>query len=272
MGGIVINIDPVIAELGGFELRWYSVFITLAIGVALFIAVREGKRKGIPPGVIYSGASWIIAGGLVGARLFHVLDNLGYYVNNPAQIIHFQGLAIWGGLVGGGVAAFIYARVKRIPISRAADVAVIALLAAQIIGRLGCIINGDAYGGITALPWGFIYTNPNSMIPDSLAGLPTHPYPLYEILWNSIVLLLLLRLRHHFKTDGMLFLTYISLYAIGRFVLSFVRQENTVLWNLQQAQVIAIGIAISAVIMVIYLVRKSRHAANRELQHEYIDY
>jgi phosphatidylglycerol:prolipoprotein diacylglycerol transferase len=152
--------------------------------------------------------------------------------------------------------------VKHIPLGRAADVVVLALLTAQIIGRFGCIINGDAYGGVTGLPWGFIYAHPNAMIPDNLFGVPTHPYPVYEILWNSTALLLILRLRHYFRIDGMLFLSYLSLYALGRFVLSFVRQENTVFWGLQQAQVLAIAILIASVAMAIYLLRKPRRSVS----------
>ena len=258
MNGIVINIDPVLLQLGGLEIRWYGFFIAIAVVTAVFIAAREGKKKGIPPGVIYSGALWVIVGGLIGARLFHVVDRFDYYISNPTQIFQFQGLAIWGALLGGGLAAIVYARVKHISIRRGADTVVIALLVAQIIGRFGCIINGDAYGGVTGLPWGFIYTHPNALIPDNLSGVPTHPYPVYEILWNSMAILIILKLRRSLKIDGMLFLSYLSLYALGRFALSFVRQESTVLWSLQQAQVVAIAILIACVAVALYLLKSRR--------------
>lgn len=259
MNGIIINIDPVILQVGGFELRWYSVAIILAIAAAMLIGAREGQRKGIPSAEIYSLGLLAVMGGLVGARLFHVIDYFGYYASNPFQILQFQGLAIWGGLAGGGLVAVVYAKLKHMPLSRVADAVVPALLTAQMIGRLGCIINGDAYGGVTGLPWGFVYVHPNALIPSNLFGVPTHPYPVYEILWNTAVLLVILRLRHYLKTDGLLFVSYLALYSLGRFVLSFVRQENEVLWGLQQAQVLALVAVAMTALVFFYVSRKPTH-------------
>ena len=123
MNGIVINIDPVIFRIGHFELRWYSVAIILAVVVAIIIADHEGKRKGLPADFAYSLVPVLLIAGLIGARLFHVIDQWEYYAGNPLQILQLQrgGLAIWGGLVGGGVAAFLYAGIRHIPVGRLAD-------------------------------------------------------------------------------------------------------------------------------------------------------
>ena len=258
MNGIVINIDPIIFHLGAFELRWYGLAIMLAVVAAVLITAHQGKKKGIATEEIYSMALWVVIAGMVGARLFHVIDQWEYYAGNPLQMLQFQqgGLAIWGALVGGGVATVAYTRIRHIPLGRLADSLAPALLTAQMIGRIGCIINGDAYGGVTSLPWGFIYTHPNALIPSNLFGLPTHPYPVYEIIWNVIALLVILRLGRRFKKDGLVFLSYLSLYSLGRFVLTFVRQENIVLWGLQQAQIIAVFALIASLIALMYLASK----------------
>jgi phosphatidylglycerol:prolipoprotein diacylglycerol transferase len=168
------------------------------------------------------------------------------------------GLAIWGGLAGGFIAVIIFAKLRKISLGRLADTMVPGLLVAQIIGRFACIINGDAVGGATNLPWGFIYINPGSLVPVDLFGVPTHPYPVYEMLWNLAGLTLALSLRRYLKTDGLLFLSYLSFYAIGRFILTFVRQESVWLWGLQEAQVIAIAILIVSAGIMIYTFRRSK--------------
>ena len=254
MNGIVISIDPVIFHLGTFEVRWYSLAIMLAIAAAVLIASYTGKRKGIDDGEISSLAFFTIISGILGARLFHVLDQFDYYAMYPQQIWQIQqgGLAIWGALAGGGISAVAYARLRHIPLGRLADALAPALLTAHIIGRVGCTINADAWGGVTSLPWGFIYTHPNTLIPPHLLGLPTHPYPVYEIIWNALALLVILYSSRYFKKDGSVFLSYLALYSLGRFVLSFVRQENVIIMGLQQAQIIAAVIFLIAVAVLIY--------------------
>ena len=258
MNGIVININPVAFQLGHFEIRWYSIAIVLAVVAAVLVTIYRARKKGIPAGEIISLAVWLLLGGIVGARLFHVIDHWDHYVANPQAILGFQGLAIWGALIGGGLVLIIYSWRKHLSLWSLVDTITPGLLVAQIIGRFGCIVNGDAYGGVTSLPWGFIYTNPGASIPASLFGVSTHPYPVYEMLWNGLVLLGVLLLERRFHKNGLVFLSYLTLYSLGRFVLTFVRQENLTLGGLQQAQVIALLVMAASVLAMVYIFIRQR--------------
>lgn len=257
MNGIVININPVLVHLGSIAITWYNLIIIAAIVVALAITVRESKRKGFAPDVIYNLSPLLLVAGIVGARLFHVIDRWEYYGANPAQILAFQrgGLAIWGAIIGGIAAIMVYTRVRHIPVLRLLDTLVPGLVTALIIGRLACIVNGDAYGGVTSLPWGFVYINPAARIPDYLAGIPTHPYPLYEMILNGFILLLALKLRKRLTKNGLLFTGFLSLYSVERFVLTFIRQENRIFLGLQEAQIVAIIMLVVSLALTAFLLR-----------------
>src|SRR3990172_2719392 len=103
MSSIAIGIDPIIAHAGGFELRWYGLAIMAAVLIGIWVAGHEARRRGISVDDIYSLGLWGVVGGIIGARLFHVLDKWEFYLANPQQILALQqgGLAIWGGVVGG---------------------------------------------------------------------------------------------------------------------------------------------------------------------------
>ena len=260
MNGIVIDINPTVLSIGHFMVSWYSIVVMLSIIAAVVISTREAKRKGLSTEVIYSLIPWVLAGGIVGARLFHVIDKWETYAASPVQVLALWqgGLAIWGALAGGGLAAVIFARVNQISFGRLADTLVPGLLVAQIVGRFACIIDGDAVGGPTTLPWGFTYVNPEAMVPPGLLGVPVHPYPVYDQLWNLFGLAVALRLRHRLKTDGLLFLSYLSIYAVGRFVFTFVRQERVWFGGLQEAQVIAIAVLAISAAAFVYLRKRAK--------------
>ncbi len=261
MKGIVININPVIFEFGGIALRWYGLALISAVTLATLVVTREAGRRGVLPTEILNLLPWVLVAGVFGARLFHVLDNWGYYLSNPRSLFNIEqgGLAIWGALAGGGIAALVYATKKHVQPGLLADILTPGLLVGQIIGRLGCIINGDAAGEVTSLPWSFIYTHPGSMVPTRLFAVPTHPYPVYEMLWNIITLVILLWLKRRFTKDGLLFLTYLSIYSLGRFLLSFLRTEKAVFWGLQQAQVLAMVVLLLASRLFLYLSSRQIH-------------
>lgn len=260
MHGIVIGMDPVIAHLGAFTLRWYSLFFTLAIAAGVWLGLREARRKGLSTERVQSLAVWAVLGGLAGARLFHVIDRWDLYADAPLRIFNIWegGLAVYGGLIGGFLAGAVYAVWQRLPVWKLADAAAPAMILGQGLGRLACIPNGDALGAPARLPWSFIYTNPASMAPSEMLGVPTHPYAVYELLFDLALFAVLWRLRRFFKTDGLLFLTYLVVYSAGRFLLTFYRTEKIWFWGLQEAQAIALLAVAAALPLLLWRLRAAR--------------
>lgn len=253
---ITLDIDPVLLRFGHFAIRWYGVMIALGVLAGLQVALREARRKGIPEDLIYSGLTWAILGGLLGARLFHVIDNWSYYAARPGEIFTLQqsGLAVYGAVFGGLVGVLIYALRRRLSFWRLADTAAIGVPLGQAIGRVGCLINGCNYGLPTTLPWGVIWTSPEAMVPAT--GVAYHPTQAYDLLWALAVFGLLWGLRTRFRADGQAFLAYIALYSAGRFWISFLREDNLIVSGLRQAQLIALISLALAVPLMIWLSRR----------------
>jgi phosphatidylglycerol:prolipoprotein diacylglycerol transferase len=251
---ITIGIDPVIVQIGHFALRWYGIFIALAVFAVVFIARRELRRKGLDGDFILSLFLWGLIGGVLGARVFHIVDNLGFYLAHPSALLtpELNGLAAYGAIAGGLVATVIYTKVKKFPTLKLLDAAAVGIPVATIIGRIGCTINGDSYGSATNGSWGIIYTNPNALAP---LGVATQPTTLYEMAWSLLSFGLLFTLRKRVVSDGVLFFIYVGLYSFGRFIISFWRVNNYVLFGLREAQVLALlGMAI-AIPAVFYLLK-----------------
>jgi phosphatidylglycerol:prolipoprotein diacylglycerol transferase len=261
---IHIGMDPNIFTTGSFTMSWHGLFTGLAVIAAVILAARMAKEKGFISEDVYSVALWGVIGGIIGARLFHVIDKWStIYQYDPKQALYFWegGLSLYGALVGGFVFGIAYAAIRKMPLGKVADLAAPGMILAQAIGRIGCTINGDAYGTPTSLPWGVLYTNPAAA---ATAGpwvngvlVAGHPVPVYEIMYDLIILAVLLRLRKRLKNDWMLFLIYASAYALGRFGLDFLRGDETAIAGpFHQAQVISLAVMVITVPLVIWLARR----------------
>lgn len=248
---IEIGIDPNIATIGPFTIGWHGILMLLGIIGGVSLTFYLAKRNGIPEDAIVTAAVWAVVAGLIGARLTHVLDNLDIYLNDPLSILalHKGGLGWYGGLIGGILAVLIYARIRKFPLARFADAAGFGVLLGLAIGRIGCTINGDAYGTPTSLPWGLVYTHPDAYATPFVAG---HPAPVYEILWIGLVLGILWWLKGRVKPDGTIFVISLAAYAIGRFLISWVRAEPPVLGPLHQSHLISIGLLVVALALLAY--------------------
>jgi len=253
LSGLVLPIDPIIAQIGPLVLRWYGLMIGLGIVAGVFVGAKEAQRRGIVLDEAVNLATWAVPLGFVFARLFHVLDALPYYVANPAKIIAINegGMAIYGGLLGGVLGGYLYAKTHNLPVAKLADAAAPGMVLGQAIGRIGCFFNGDHQGLVTSLPWATQYTNPNTLVPDF--GIPRHPTQVYEGLYDFAVFGLLWWLRGRITVDGVLFWIYAALYSFGRFWISFLRLDADFLFGLKEAQVVSLITFMIGVPIILYL-------------------
>jgi len=257
---IEIGIDPTIFTIGRLAIGWHGIFTALAVILAVLLTARLARRAGIAEDDVYTTAIWAVPGGIVGARLFHVIDKIDYYIDNPLSIFALTegGLSLYGALLGGTLVGVAYAWHRGLPIARLADLAAPGMLVAQIVGRIGCTVNGDAYGSPTTLPWGLIYTHEGAFVPwDWIQNrVASHPAPVYEILWDLLVLAVIWRLLGRMRPDGASFILYLMLYSVGRFFISFVRMDPIVALGLQQAQIISLLVIGIGAFLLVYLHRR----------------
>jgi phosphatidylglycerol---prolipoprotein diacylglyceryl transferase len=249
-----IDLNPILFSIGSFEIRWYGVMIVLAVIAAIGISLLEAKRKGVSQDTIWDIGLWAVIGGVIGARLLHVIDKWDYYFSHPEQLLNFAGLAVWGAVLGGGVAILIYCWVKKLAFWQIGDTVAPGAIMAQAIGRVGCIINGCCYGDTCELPIAVIYQNPGSYAPQ---GVPIYPTQEFHLLWNLIGFAALWLLRKRVKPDGALFLIWLIFFGMGDYAIRFFRGDTTpFLLNLPEAQVVDIAIvAVALVLLIIKWIR-----------------
>lgn len=246
---ITIDLDPNIATIGPFTLAWHGVFSAVAIIVGIWFAMRLLRGSQISEDDVYTLALWAVVGGIVGARLFHVVDAWGYYSQNLLQtvMINEGGLSIYGAILVGTLAAIVTLLIKGINVGVFLDAGGPALILGQAIGRIGDVINGEHHGLPTDWPIGVRYVHPNTL---GEPGKVVHLAVGYEMVWDIIALAVLLRLRGRLPKDGMVFALYMALYGFGRFFITFTRVDTKVALGLTQAQLIALAMmAISLPIM-----------------------
>ena len=287
---IRIGMDPVLLEVGNFTLTWHGFLTFVAVAMAVFLVGRWAKKEGMNTDAVYSVAVWCIIGGIVGTRLLHVIDYWSFYQDNPSRILQVWegGITIYGAILGGflGGAGYMLVRnhqrflnlwnnyirlgkLEKAPlpsIGRLADLTTPALLIAMIIGRVGDIINGEHVAKLTTLPWGFIYSHPESASNAAYGSAPSHPAVVYEMILDAAILLALWPLRDRLRPPGMLFAMYLAAYSMGKFFISFLRLDNVWALGLREAQFVAIvvlAITIPLLIAKAQFIRPSRATRTR---------
>ena len=246
---------PDVLHIGPIPIHLFGIFLALAFLAAGWAAGREFERRGWDPALASSAVVWAAVGGLVGARLWLVLDAWPEFVRAPlAFLVTGGGFVFYGGLVGGAIAVTIFFRLNGIPWWRGADAVAPSIVLGQAIGRLGCQVAGDGdWGRQTTVPWGMAYPHavvcgvpPVTCAPDGSSiwpvGVRVHPTPLYEAAAYFVIFALLWRLRRETLPDGAILALYLLLSGTVRFFVEFVRINPPVALGLTEAQLTSLAL------------------------------
>lgn len=245
--------NPVAFSLGSLTVRWYGIAYAVALLVGLEILRREVNRKGLELDfndlIDFVLVSFPL--GLVGGRIYYAVFYLDYFRRNPLGLFGFgggggfglSGLAIHGGLIGGFAGLYIFVRWKGVEFREFVDALAPAMILGQAIGRVGNLLNGDAYGYPTELPWGLVFKS-NTAAGQAFPNQSLHPTMVYEMILNLLIFALLWRLRKGQYKSGFIAVVYLITYSVGRSVVSFFRAGSLWVGPIRAAHLISIIIVV----------------------------
>ncbi|NLG28685.1 MAG: prolipoprotein diacylglyceryl transferase [Chloroflexi bacterium] len=236
--------DPRLFSIGPFTVYWYGVLIVTGATLAAYITSRLSRRNGHNPDIAWNLLIVLLVTGIIGARLYHVVDKWEYYRQNPGQIIglQMQGFGIYGAVAGGALGLWAYCRQAKLRFLEWADYTAPGLLLAQSIGRWGNFFNQELYGFPTDLPWG-VYIAPEHRLEQFATYERFHPTFLYESVLCFIGFAILLYLARNWRKNRMygdIFFLYFVIYPIVRFFTEFQRPDAWIILGMPTAQWISI--------------------------------
>jgi phosphatidylglycerol:prolipoprotein diacylglycerol transferase len=267
-------VHPILFHIGKVTIKSYGVAIALAFLIGILLAAWRARREKLNPNDFLDIGFIIVVSSIVGARIFYILFNLKYYIDNPAMIIRIWegGLIFYGGLLCAAIASILYMRFKKIPVWYGTDIIAPSVALGYAITRVGCFLNGCCYGKVCNLPWGISGWDPftgagrysaqiffaalfgTGEVPEVIKLHPTQLYAAGISLIFFVVLLIIWRRR---VFDGMVFWSYVGLYALYRFGIEFLRADNKEIFlGLTVPQVMSVVAFVVAVIVLIDLGRR----------------
>lgn len=258
-------------DLGFITIKFYGIILMLGALAAAFLAEREARRRGYDSELVWDGLIWVLIGGIIGARLWHVFTpppsmiaqglTTIHYLTHPLDLINTRlgGLGIPGAVIGGGIALYFFTRRRKQNFLIWADIAAPTVALGQAIGRWGNFFNQELYGKPTDLPWG-ITIDPQYRLPEYANVAKYHPLFLYESLWNLANMFFLLWLSRNKSAKllpGDVFLTYLVTYPVGRFFLEFLRLDSPRIGTINTNQTVMLIVALVSGALLIW--RHRRH-------------
>jgi phosphatidylglycerol:prolipoprotein diacylglycerol transferase len=251
---------PILIELGGFSIKTYGFLIALGFGLGLFLASREARRVGLSVQAIGDLAFYILLGSIIGARLYFILTNLGYFTQHPLDMFKIWegGLTFFGGFIAAVMLCVWMIRKHRLPLWKTLDVFAPSLALGVFFGRLGCFAAGCCYGKESGMPWAVTFTHPLTL---AKAGVHLHPTQLYSALGAIITFTLLYGFRRRKTFEGQLALLWVMCYSCERLITEQFRGDirgGMLTENIELSFVIAAVLIVVSLVLFPILRKKNR--------------
>ena len=279
---IDVTPNPIAIAIGPLEIHWYGIAYAVGLAVAYAVITRAARWRGLNVALLASGMIVVAIAALIGGRLYHVIDQWQLYKDDLLRIVlpPYAGLGVYGGIVTGTMAAFLYARWKEQPFLAWADAVAPGLFAMQAVARWGNFFNQELYGAPTDLPWGIAiqcqyrtqgYPCPPGSDPLATLGQHFQPMFLYESLsglLGALVLIWLARRLRDRLLAGDLVLIFLIWYGTVRFVLEGLKADNWQIFGIPTAQIFsAVFVVVSIGLLVVrHLRRREPPAAARDVR------
>jgi len=229
---------PTIVQIGPFKIHSFGLMMALSFLVTTLLGAREFRRRGLPPDQANEVGLGAMIGGVLGAKIYYLLDHFGDLLREPvAMIFSGSGLTWYGGFIGGAIGALWVTRWRRIPLLTLCDISAPLLGLGYAIGRMGCFLNGDDYGRPTTVPWAMAF--PKGTPPTNI---PVHPSQLYEVAGGLLIYFVLNGLKTRMGKVGSLFGLYLMMAGTERFLVEFVRTNEPLWLGATMAQWISVGL------------------------------
>ena len=229
-------------ELLGSSVKTFGVMVVIAYVCSLNLLGRRARELGLPPRWAAEVAVVALVGGLLGARLWAVLQNRAEFDAGSAGLLSGRGLVWYGGLLGGATTAVLWAAWRRAPALLGLDAFAPVLAMDYAFGRIGCQLSGDGdYGVPSDLPWAMGY--PNGTVPTP-PGVEVHPAPVYEAIVLGLAALWLWRHRAAYR-PGVLFAIYLVIAGVERFLVELIRRNEELLLGLTAAQLTSVALVVA---------------------------
>lgn len=253
---------PLLFSIGSVKVHTYGFFVAVAFYVGIFIAAREADRVGVDREKIMDLSLVVLLSSIFGARLFYVLTNLGFFMNDPMEIpkIWNGGLVFYGGFILSVLSALLFIRKNRLPVWKVADITAPALALGHAIGRIGCFFSGCCHGKVCELPWAVTFRDPLSLAPTNI---PLHPTQIYSVLSNLAIFFLLMVLSRRKRFDGQVFWVYAMVYGIARSLIEILRGDDrggVLFETFSVSQSIGLSMGILGMVMIVLIGRQKRAA------------